>query len=101
MLAIAQQPFQSKTKDANKRVYGVYQHSTWQLCYTGMFAMTLLTRLFSDVDINFFQPSWMENPEWWGMELLTAWGTTKAAGKVYRKIWRECGIPSWQKCTHM
>jgi len=106
MLAVAQDPLQSKSKDADKRVYGVWRHKHWYLCYTSMFSMTLLARLHSTYsDIAFVKPppggaaNIRGAPAWWSVRILTEWSTTSAAGTAYKRIFDDLGI-SWQKVVH-
>ena len=90
-----------KDKQQITRVVGVWRHVNWIQCSTGMIAMTLFYRYFSDHDsLHFRRPNLEEKPSWWSIPLIQGWNSTQSAGAAYSRVFDALNI-IWSKCTHM
>jgi Centromere DNA-binding protein complex CBF3 subunit, domain 2 len=97
MVALIQQAYTGKKKEARKRMMGMWRHAEWYKCGTGMIAASLACRLRDDTHLHFRHTH--GNPDWYKYKLVR-WTTYDAHRKVYQRVYNGINI-SWGKVTHL
>lgn len=90
-----------KCRDEKKREVGAWRHRNFLNCSVGHLSMNLFARLYTDVEINFFDKRVGEEmPMWWNRPLIVEWNHDTAAYDAFETLLENAGL-KWAKVTHL